>query len=867
MSRWIVKLAAISASFLAGSASAADEAPKPSQGSYVVIVGVSETADKTIQPRPTAATDAKALYDLCTDKKYSDVPADRVVLLTSTVDEKRKSLAATKENILKAVHDAFAKTGKDDTVIVVLLGRGAAAGERTVFFAADSTFKDREKNAVLGSDLETEMKTAKQQRIALLLDLHFKGYDAGKEAVVEPNLRDIMAGLFGGEEKGEQPMPPNRLLMLGNVPTADPFTVGENSLFTATLLDALKGKADVEGYEPDGLVTVDELVKYLEKEMQEQARKLGKTTKEKESTPFIVGEEHTHFVLTKNPAVTETVEKRLKALGKLVAAGSLTKELAAEGQGLLHRMPKLKSPQELRKRFQDLADAKITPEVFAAEAKSIKAKQVLDTDDAEAFATKVLRAVTLVDEKYVKKTVPADLTIASIRGLYRRLEEGLTEDLEAKLKDSKDWKSSDMKDVLKAARMQLGVREDIAGDKDADTAITMMLGSLKDPHTVYYDFDTIKKEDSRLRGNFSGVGIQIRSDIAKDAILVVSPIKGSPAYKAGIQAGDYIVGIKRDSDPEGKPLKGDAPKEFTTKGMKIDQALEIILGKAGVPITLVVERDGVAKDYVIERGRVSVETVLGVKRDENDDWSFYIDPAEKIAYIHLTQFAPQSANEIAAVLEKLSGTGLKGLVFDLRNNPGGTLQGALTISSFFIDSSKEKLDVVKIRERGGREDVLTTKEARVKETYTNFPMAVLINGGSASASEIVSACLQDYHRATIIGERSYGKGSVQQVMPFAITKGQIKLTTARYFPPSNKNIDKYSTGGKPEDEWGVKPDKDFEVKIPKVELRDFAEYFRERELIPKKVGEPAPKKEYKDKQLEKALEYVKGQIKVAGKDR
>jgi carboxyl-terminal processing protease len=848
MLRWSVRCAAFAAALFVGAAArAAEDPPKGSQGSYVVIVGVSETADKTIQPRPTADADAKALYDLFSDKKYSDVPAGRVVLLTSKADEKRNSSVSTRENILKAVHDAFAKTGKDDTVVLAMFGRGAAAGERTVLFASDSTFKGRAKDAVLGTDLEAELKTIKQQRVALLLDIHFKGYDAGKEPVVEPNLKDITDGLYGGEEKGEQPMPPNRLMMLGNIPTVDPFTVGDHSLFTATLLKALGGTADTEGYEPDGVVTVDELVKYLEKEMQDQARALGKTNKEKESTPFILGEQSSHFALTKNPKVTDAVEKRLKALADL--EGKLTKEMLSEGKALLSRMPKLKTPQELRKRFQDVADAKITPEVFAAEYKAIKEKQILPADDADEFSVKVLKAIALVEDKYVKKTAMSDLTIAAIRGIYRRLEVELPKEVETLLKDAKEWKSSDMKAALKEARLKLGVREDIEGNKDADIAITMMLASLKDPHTVYYDYDTIKKEDSRLRGNFSGVGIQIRTDIAKDAILVVSPIKGSPAYKAGIQAGDYIVGIKRDSDPEGKPLKGDAPTEFTTKGMKIDQALEIILG------------DGKAKDYVIERGRVSVETVLGVKRDEKDDWGYWIDPTEKIAYIHLTQFAPQSADELEKVMKKLDADGVKGFVFDLRNNPGGTLMGALKISSLFIEGGK----VVTVRARTEGEEVLTSKQARITQTFTKFPMAVLINGGSASASEIVSACLQEYGRAVIVGERSYGKGSVQQVMPFSSTKGQIKMTTARYFPPSDKNIDKHSTPGKPEDEWGVKPDKGYEVKLPKEELRDFAEYFRDREIIPKKVGEPAPKKEYKDKQLEKALDYVRDQIKVAGK--
>jgi len=838
---------------------AAEEEPKPAQGPFVVIVGVNEFADKAIQPRPTAVADARALYDLFADKKYANIAPERLLLLTSTPDEKRKGQKATRENILKAVHEAVAKTGKDDTVILAFFGRGASSGERTAIFASDSTVKNRAKDSVLGSDLEVELKNAKDQRIAILMDLNFKGFDAGKETLVEPNLRDVLTGLYGGEEKGEQPAPHDKLLMLASVPIYEPLTKGDNGLFASSVLEALKGAADNEGYEPDGLVTVDELVKYVEKDMTDQARILGKTEKEKEAVPYIVGEEFSHFPITKNPKITASVEKRILALDKLAKDGQVSKELAAEGKTLLSRMPKLKAPQELRKKFQALTDGELKPAEFADAAKEIKSRMVLDAEASRSFAGKVFAAIELVNSKYVKKTELSDLTAAAITGLYRRLEEPLPSEIEAELKKSKEWDRDAMKAALANARIQLGKREDLEGNKDADIGITMMLGSLKDPYTTYYDKETIKKAESQLRGSFSGVGIQIRRDLVKDALLVVSPIKGSPAYLAGIQAGDLIVGIKRDSDPQGDPLPADAPKEYTTKGMKTEQALDIILGKQGVPITLVVQRgDEKPKDYTIKRGRVTVETVLGVKRDANDDWTFFMDDDQKIAYIHLTQFAPSTAGELFRTITTLQKAGMKGLVLDLRFNPGGVLGGAVAICDLFIKDGK----IVTVRPRVGREDSYRDRDIAA---FIDFPMAILVNGSSASASEIVAACMQDYSRAVIIGERSYGKGSVQQVDGFDPTEGQMKMTTARYFPPSDRNIDKLSTKGKDEDEWGVKPDKGFEMKLPRDEQRDLADAMRDLEIIPKKAGKPEEKKPFVDKQKDKALDYIREQLKAVKK--
>jgi C-terminal peptidase prc len=844
--------------------SAADEA-KPAAGPYVVIVGVSDTADPTIQPRSSADSDAKALYDLFADKQYFDIPADRIILLTSKEDAGRKGQKATRENVLKAVHEATTKTGKDDTVILAFFGRGASSGDSTCLFTADTTFKDRAKTAVLGTDIETELKTAKHQRLLFLMDIHFKGFDAGKETLVEPTLRDILGGVFGGEEKGEMPAPHDRVVMLSTIPSTDPLSKGDHGLFAATLLEALKGKADTEGYEPDGLVTMDELVKYLEKEVADQARALGKTQKEKEAVPYIVGEEASHFAITKNPAITAAVEKRLKMVADLEKAGSLTKELADEGRVLLTRMPKLKAQQELRKKYQALADGTLKVGEFVSAAKEIKMGMVLNEEDAQKFADKVLAASALVVDRYVKPTNRGELVVAAIRGLYRRLEIPVPADLESQLTDPKEWKKAKMDEVLRAARIHLGKREDLDGNKDADLSITMMLASLNDPYTTYYDKDTIKKSESQLQGRFSGVGIQIRRDLVNDALLVASPIKGSPAYKAGIQAGDLIVGIKRESNPNGEPLAADEPTEFTTKGMKTEQALDIILGKPGVPITLVIKRGDETKDYTIKRGRVSVETVFGVTRDTNDEWKFWLDEKDKIAYIRLAQFAPDTAEDLMKAISGLKEKGMKGLVLDLRFNPGGVLSGAGVICTMFLDGGK----VVTVRDRVGREEVLNTSMFRggTREKFTNFPMSVLVNGSSASASEIVAACLTDHDRAVIVGERTYGKGSVQTVERFRATEGQIKMTTARYFPPNNYNIDKLSTSGKPEDEWGVKPTSGFEVKLTRDETRELAEHFRDHEIIPRKdgKGEPKEKKEFKDTQLIKATDYVRDQIKAARK--
>ena len=857
---WMLSAVALLATF--AGRSAADDAVAPAKpgGPYLIAVGVGEFLDKAIDARPTADTDAQAVYDLLTNKDYADIKPERAKLLLSKPDAKRNGEVATAAAINKAVAAAVAATGKDDLIILAFFGRGASAGDKTVFFTPETRLKERAKTAFLAADLEPEFKKLKGQRLMVMMDVDYKGFNPGEEKIAEPNLRDLIQGMYG-EDKEDNAVPGDRLLLVGNPPFQTPLKKGENSLFTAVLLDALKGKADEkpynQGYESDGLVTAEELAKYLEKEIPNGARVIGKDTKEKELVPFFIGEQTSHFWITRNPSQTAKVRKNLDAIDALAKDGKLSEELAKEARGFLFRMPKLKATQELRKNYQQLADGKITPAELAAARTKIKDGMTIAAADVREYAKKVNSAIGMVTSRYIKELNTGELTAAAIKGMYRRIDEPLPTDLDEALKKPKELTDDRRNELLRDARTRLGKREDLDDDKDVDVSILMMLGSLNDPYTVYYDKEAVRKAASQLRGRFPGVGIQIRRDSVRDGLLVVTPIKNSPAFAGGVEAGDIITGIVRTVGNQGEPLPEGAQREFSTKGMKTEEAIGIITGKPGTPISIVVDRNGKEIRFDLKRNWVSVETVLGVKRKENTDWTFMLDEDYKIGYVHLTQFTRSTVDDLKKALDELKKAGMKGFVLDLRGNPGGFLTSAIDISSMFVG----KQSIVTVKPRVGRVRPYTGEE----DGDSKFPIAVLINGQSASASEIVAACLQDHGRAVIVGDKSYGKGSVQDVLGFDATGGEIKLTIARYFPPSDRNIDKLAAEqDKTIKDWGVKPDRGYEVKLTKEEQTDLAEFMRNLEVIPPKGSKPKEAKPFEDKQREKALEYLREQVKNSG---
>lgn len=292
-----------------------------------------------------------------------------------------------------------------------------------------------------------------------------------------------------------------------------------------------------------------------------------------------------------------------------------------------------------------------------------------------------------------------------------------------------------------------------------DKALQGMLVNL-DAHSSYLSKDDYKKLKVQTNGEFGGLGITV--GIKDGALTVIAPIEGTPADKAGIKAGDIILKINKES----------------TISMTIDDAVAIMRGAVGTPIELTIVREGESKPLIIKiiRGTITIESVYA--KNIGDD----------ILYIRVTSFDKKVAEEVAKAIKKKKAT-TKGIVLDLRNNPGGLLDQAVDLVDLFVD----KGEIVSQKGRNEIDDKVY--KAVTSTTLTKVPMVVLINGGSASASEIVSGSLQDHKRAVLLGENTFGKGSVQVVLPITEEEA-IKLTIARYYLPSGRTIQAV----------GVKPD-------------------------------------------------------------
>jgi carboxyl-terminal processing protease len=865
-----------------------EKAEKAAPRTHVLLVGISKYDDKQIKPRPHAEADVKALYDLFTSKDHAALDPKDVTLLLGAEDKERNAKKATRAAFLKALRDLARDANPQDTVIFAFVGEGGPigkSGERRCYFLADSTFKGRDKDAVAAEEIEEALKKFAPRKFCVLLDVDFTGFvDEDKaRAIAEPTLGKAPYREFLGDDNSEDHLPlPGRVAFLATNGLSPSLDLKEHGLFTKVVLDALKGKADNEGYEADGLVTVDELAKYVNKHLPELAREHGKTEKQKEQDHYVLAGPSAHYVLTINAKKLKAHKDRLAKFEEMVSNKKIPADRAEEGRALLERMPVLKKKQDLRKAYQNLVDGELKPAAFKAERKEILESMQLPRTEGLAFASKVLEAIELIEEEYVKEVKPGLMTSWAIRELYNYVEEKVPEEIEKKLKDVKDVTDhTKLKVLLAEARIHLGKREDLENLKDLNVTLLRMLHKL-DPHTTYIDPDTVKKWKDDIDGNFTGIGIQIRKDVATDQLLVATPIYGSPAYKAetpmsktdsqyprGLWAGDIITTIVRDVDSNGNKL--DKTEKTPTKGLPLNKAVKMILGQEGTQVTLMVQREGVKEPFpvTITRGAVEVESVLGARRKSNDKWDFVIDHKNKIGYLRLSSFNRNSLDQLETVMRDLvRNQGIKGFVLDLRFNPGGLLDVAIKITDTYVDDGV----IVSIHPRGDRKPKYFKGEHR--GSLLDFPMVCLVNGYSASGSEIVSAALQDHKRAVIMGERSYGKGSVQNMAPFKVRdpktgdllKAEIKLTTAAFRRPNGDNLNKASTSGKEDEKWGVVPDK--VIKLTTKERRDLAEHLRNLETIERHDKREKREKElseYKDKQLDAALEYLRGQIKLSAK--
>ncbi len=319
--------------------------------------------------------------------------------------------------------------------------------------------------------------------------------------------------------------------------------------------------------------------------------------------------------------------------------------------------------------------------------------------------------------------------------------------------------------------------EEVSDKKLIEAAINGMLTSL-DPHSSYLDEKDFKYMNEQTSGKFGGLGIEITME--QGVVKIVSPIDDTPAYRAGLKPGDYVTNIDGE----------------TIIGMTLNEAVDKMRGKPGTKVKLTIRRANEKPfDVVLKREEIKTQSVKSEIKDEN------------VLYVRVGSFSEDVAEDIEKAYKKAvknSEGNLKGLVLDVRNNPGGLLDQAVAVSSLFLD----KGEVVSTRARNEEETLRYS--AKGKDITNGLPIVVLINNGSASASEIVAGALQDHKRAVVLGEKSFGKGSVQTVIPLG-QYGAMRVTTARYYTPSGRSIQA----------TGIEPD----VVVHPAKLEEFADEY------------------------------------------
>ncbi len=360
-----------------------------------------------------------------------------------------------------------------------------------------------------------------------------------------------------------------------------------------------------------------------------------------------------------------------------------------------------------------------------------------------------------------------------------------------------------------------------------EAAIKGMIRHL-DQYSTYIPPANTDEFNQAVEQEFGGIGVHV--DMRGRLLKVMSPLPGSPAAKAGLLSGDTILEV------DGVSLSDVSHQD----------AIKMIQGPAGRPVKLKILHVGEDQEPVevtVVREVIQVPTVHGYRLAEDKQWNFMYSDEEKIGYIHLTHFSRHSSREVRDTVQQLLDQGMRGLVLDLRSNPGGLLDVAIEICDMFLSKG----------------NIVSVKGRNVPDRSWDASTAILVNRFSASASEVVSAALQDNDRAIVVGERTWGKGSVQNIIALEDGGSQLKLTMASYHRPSGVNIHR-AKGSTPEDDWGVQPSEGYAHRYEDEQFFLWSNAQRRREFLREDGTSDDSEALFEDTQLESAVEYVRGQL-------
>jgi carboxyl-terminal processing protease len=391
--------------------------------------------------------------------------------------------------------------------------------------------------------------------------------------------------------------------------------------------------------------------------------------------------------------------------------------------------------------------------------------------------------------------------------------------------------------------------EDVDRRQVFEDAMTGMVSNL-DQYSAYLGPEFFQEVETSLDQEFGGVGVEVEKRDQQQPLLVLSPIVGTPAYRSGLRAGDLILEIDGAA----------------TVGMELKEAVERMRGEPGSEVRLRIQHAGDEEsvEVVIQREVIKVESVLGDARRPDGSWDYHMAESPRIGYLRLTTFGKLTVDELKKTLDGEMGQErpFDALILDLRFNAGGLLDSAVEVCDLFIDEGM----IVSTSGRTG--EVRSRYPASESSTIVpqEVPVAVLVNQYSASASEIVAACLQDHGRAVVVGSRTWGKGTVQNIFPLEGGRSALKLTTAGYMRPSGRNI--HRRKDEPEDaDWGVMPSPGFEVPLTDEQSTQLFMQRRHKDVLEarskngqvaaqSKLDAEVPAEPIEDTQLRRAVQHL-----------
>lgn len=341
-----------------------------------------------------------------------------------------------------------------------------------------------------------------------------------------------------------------------------------------------------------------------------------------------------------------------------------------------------------------------------------------------------------------------------------------------------------------------------------------------DVHSGYLEPTTAAPLREEMRQQFGGVGVRVGLEGEPPRVVIVEPPQpGTPAYASPIRPKDLILTVDG----------------FDTAGKGLQEVVSRMRGPVGEPVVVSVRHtDGTEESFTLVREVIRVPSVVGDRRTADGGWRFPLEEDPRIALVRLTTFANRTVEELAETLDGLTESGVEALVLDVRGNAGGALDAAIGVSELFLPAGAA---IVSTRGRDG--EVGERFDTADNGPHPRLPLAILINGDTASASEIVAAAMQDHDRAVIVGERSFGKGTVQQLLPLESGRSLLKLTAASYWRPSGENIHRLP-GTADSEPWGVTPDNGYEVPLTDEELLAWYQWRRDRDLLAVEGAEQEP---------------------------